>query len=874
MKKNLVIIISLSIISTVSVLLGIFFWPNNQEHTKITNFIPSDALFILESKHMHQLIDKNGKNNTYVNFIFKNETGKELIQFDSIFQYLPAYKDNTITTSFSIHDLEGSFAGLFYLTFKNKKQLTENKKLLYNVLNGELKEKHIYENEKIEFLILRQNNVKLYLWNFGNTLIASTKQGLLNRSIHQFHAKKAIDSNQEFTTLRQTSGSNVEANIYINFNSKSSLYKLNSTNTLLTLFANLQGNASWGALDFIAKDSTLIFNGFSSYVKNNSQYMSVLSNQKSTKSSIDSLLPSDTYKAIHLNLNLPDSFKMDYNRYLHRNGLLIRQKQSYMHIDSVYRFNISQQIYNQFDKSLVVFQKLSPDKSNVENFMLLQLKSPQEIINQLEAGHFPSNIIHPADSVEVKTYTIPANDLSGIFFGSLFSSPTLINFTVWNNLLIGSESYRNTENYIKHIISKETLIQDNLWNEQAQHITNEYVLKLFIKNHLFALKTKQISDKKNSTYTCLQFAPDNKMLYTSLFFQCKPYKKAIIQNSIYSAPIILTKSWFKDHYVAFTDTSMLFFTPDGSLKWSYRTNEKTDDQITELDAFSNGKYQLLFASKNYIYLVDKNGKTIPPFPIRLNNSLSGQVSWIKFNGSPDGRIFAPTEKGIEVYSTKGLQIAGWKTPATNYPILDVVNCYNINGQDIVYFHNGHEWFFTTRQGELKAQWPRNLNLPAHPSIYVNSSNKKNPCFITTTSEGEFVVFNLNNKYTLHKNNNISSNHYFIPYKLNNIITYMIADNDKLIQFNSNFEKKHEQKLIGKIVEYPKIHNTSNNEIFISLLLEKLTICQFSVKTNTIKNINLDNPKMKYYPINSNEGQIVWVNSRKTIEKKSIKKEDL
>jgi len=874
MKRNILLIISISITLIVSILLGVFFWPSKQNTANLINFIPSDALCIVESKQMHKLIQTNSANQSIAHFLFTNKIGAELNQLDSIFQYLPEYLQNTTESAFSVHELSGDFPLLFYLNFGKNNHLSQNKKILFQLLANHSKTKVKFENEEVDVISLQTNNLHLHIWTSGNILIASFNAGILNHAIHQFHLNKGINSDKNFAELQKTSGQNVDANVFINLNPTSPFFSANSKNLVLTLLSEVENEASWCALDYSTKDSTLIFNGFSSYLSNNIQYLSCLSKQNATAINIDSLLPNDTYRGSILNLSSINCFNANYKRYLQCNSLQERNNREISILDSNFRCDMYKSIYQQIKGIAVLIKKETNVSFVYENISLIQLKDPNILINKLESGRFPSTTIHPAANFELKTYTIPASDITGTLFGSMFSSNTLINFTVWNNWLIGSESNNSTEKYIKQILTKQTLEQDDKWNDQKQNLSGEYVIKTFIRPN----KKNQTKQVKLFNYYCLQFAPQANLLYTSLFFHCKELAKPTEKKNVitasklpsYSAPQHLNTGWFSDHYIAYTDTSIALFLPNGNLKWSCTVPEMPVGEVLEVDAFHNGKYQLLYTSDHYINLIDKNGKSISPFPLHINNKITGQVSWLKYPDNSDGRIFVPTETGVESYTNQCVKVVGLTPPSTKFAILDKVNYAVVNGKDILYFHNGHEWFFTNRQGKSLAQWPENVALPNHPSLFLSGDDKRRPCFIGTTKEGDFVSFQFGSKPIILKNKGISANHYFAQYSNNANNFYLITDKSKLLIYTSKLKKQIEFNLLANVIEFPQFYHFPINKDFIAFRLEKQAICLFNIHTNSIKNVNLDTFNSIFYPLSPNEGQILWVNKLSVIEKKSIK----
>jgi hypothetical protein len=94
----------------------------------------------------------------------------------------------------------------------------------------------------------------------------------------------------------------------------------------------------------------------------------------------------------------------------------------------------------------------------------------------------------------------------------------------------------------------------------------------------------------------------------------------------------------------------------GTILWKKKLNEKISSKIFTVDIFKNNKYQLLFSSENYLHLIDRNGKYVQGYPVKLPNASTSELSVIDYDNDKNYRLFiACKNKMIYNYSIYGVK---------------------------------------------------------------------------------------------------------------------------------------------------------------------------------------------------------------------------
>lgn len=113
----------------------------------------------------------------------------------------------------------------------------------------------------------------------------------------------------------------------------------------------------------------------------------------------------------------------------------------------------------------------------------------------------------------------------------------------------------------------------------------------------------------------------------------------------------------------------------GSVIWKKRLEEKMISPVTLVDVFHNGKFQMLFNTKNYLYLLDRNGHELKNYPVKLPAPATSELSLIEYSGSDKKnsnekqRIFIScADNTIYNYNLNGQQQEGFSPVKTEHEV--------------------------------------------------------------------------------------------------------------------------------------------------------------------------------------------------------------
>ncbi|MFL2585260.1 MAG: hypothetical protein ACJ0QO_01190 [Parvicellaceae bacterium] len=165
--------------------------------------------------------------------------------------------------------------------------------------------------------------------------------------------------------------------------------------------------------------------------------------------------------------------------------------------------------------------------------------------------------------------------------------------------------------------------------------------------------------------------------------------------------------------IAVLDTSNKFYLigANGKVKWSKNLYNPIVGGISQIDAYKNGKYQMVFNTENEIHILDILGHELERFPIKLANKAINPVAILDYDKNSDFRFVIATENQIlNNFTIEGKKVKGWSNPKLNSDISSPVTHFAINGKDYIFAltNNGNINLFN-RKGEVRHKVNHTIN---------------------------------------------------------------------------------------------------------------------------------------------------------------------
>lgn len=120
----------------------------------------------------------------------------------------------------------------------------------------------------------------------------------------------------------------------------------------------------------------------------------------------------------------------------------------------------------------------------------------------------------------------------------------------------------------------------------------------------------------------------------------------------------------------------------GSVLWKHALDGPILGEVRQVDKFRNGKLQLLFNTAQRIHLIDRNGKDLAGFPVKLPEVASAPLNVFDYEGTKEYRVLLPTVNAkLLNYDLNGRTVQGWVPPSTPAPCEVPVQHLRIRAKD-------------------------------------------------------------------------------------------------------------------------------------------------------------------------------------------------
>jgi len=141
-----------------------------------------------------------------------------------------------------------------------------------------------------------------------------------------------------------------------------------------------------------------------------------------------------------------------------------------------------------------------------------------------------------------------------------------------------------------------------------------------------------------------------------------------LEAPLRTTPSIVTNHYTKEKEVLVQDQSNTVYlvSSSGNILWKTKVDGPITSSIEQIDMFKNGKLQLVFGTGSSIYCLDRNGRSVEGFPIRLKSPASSDLRVFDYDRDRNYRLLVACTDGV-IYNygidAKGLK--GWQFKKSN-----------------------------------------------------------------------------------------------------------------------------------------------------------------------------------------------------------------
>ena len=266
-----------------------------------------------------------------------------------------------------------------------------------------------------------------------------------------------------------------------------------------------------------------------------------------------------------------------------------------------------------------------------------------------------------------------------------------------------------------------------------------------------------------------QFAPSNGMIYNSLSVRFKDEAReeskteweTLLDTTASIKPFFFTNhiTGAKEIFIQDMKNNVYLINSAGRVLWKVSLNERINGTIYMIDFFRNGKYQLLFAGKNNLHLLDRNGNYVERYPVRLRSPAANSLALFDYDLNKDYRLLiAGEDKLIYSYDKNGSIVKGWKPFKTAGVVKSEISYFRVSGKDYLVASDESSLYFLDRRGNIRLNLKEPVTRSTASALRLIPGSE--PSIVCSSPDGtiQYIYFNGSvNKFNLKK---FSGNHSF------------------------------------------------------------------------------------------------------------------
>ena len=124
-----------------------------------------------------------------------------------------------------------------------------------------------------------------------------------------------------------------------------------------------------------------------------------------------------------------------------------------------------------------------------------------------------------------------------------------------------------------------------------------------------------------------------------------------IQGKILKDPHFVTNHITKDREIAVQDEkyNLYLISNQGKVLWKKKLAGKILGQIKQVDLYKNGRLQLIFVTENRLYVLDRNGKEVKPYPKIFKDKITRPLAIYDYDNNKNYRFLITQGKELLMY---------------------------------------------------------------------------------------------------------------------------------------------------------------------------------------------------------------------------------
>lgn len=606
-------------------------------------------------------------------------------------------------------------------------------------------------------------------------LLLSPSQKLLAKALAELETQQGVWADASFQEALETAGTTQTGNLYVHWPSLPQLITpLMHEETAQALEQRAFSFAGWSSLDIDLKSNEVVLSGFQTYADSLNHFISLWEDQKPQDHHLVRVLPENCAAFVHGGTS---NFTTWYERYLewleNRNELLAYDKQVAQLEDSI---GVScTTTFLDWVEHEIAWGYLEPrtQQGSYEPFAVLKaanIELAQERIGLLatkQMARLEQDTVSQFQGYPIYYLGLPS--LFPTLFSEAFEKHEARYCTFLDRYVIFTATEDAAKTFINHYVAERTLDKNPGFQILTENIAEESNLFVYANvaraaNWLIDhIAPEQGADahvdlfRQFQAFTIQWSYEREGLFYQHVYGLHNPiYKEKAntlwelaLEAPLRSKPVLVRNHYTDAREVVVQDKlhNLYLISNSGKVLWKRKLDGPILGEVHQIDAYRNGKLQLLFNTRTQLYLIDRKGRNTGSFPVKPESAIAQPLTLLDYTDSRNYRILVPLENGqVRNFENLGEPVNGWRFKALANPLAHPVVYGVVRGKDYLLmidregFVSGYD-----RRGLQRLRTSQN-RFRASESVTIRSNHSLESSYlIGTDSTGAILRFFLDDR---------------------------------------------------------------------------------------------------------------------------------
>ncbi|WP_027137635.1 RNA polymerase beta'' subunit family protein [Gaetbulibacter saemankumensis] len=680
----------------------------------LVDYIPENTSVIIKSSNIEDL-KSSIKNSDFIKTFSKTNAYKNL---DSSLQNIKLLKPS----------------GDLLICFKEQKKqlqyaiITKYHKDLFVSDSTTKYESEVFKFNKHNITKTAINNVKLYHTVIDSVFFASSSKELVE---HVFTASMA---SPELIKIYNTTDNDKTLSILLK-NENPFIKTILQNDTL-----GLKSLTNYLALDTEISQNSIYFNGITKANDSTSSLINIFKNTIPQENEMQQITPSNSDGFLSFTFNNYKTLQTNLNAFNHTDSLNLNSElfNNIFEVGVIYEDNNRAVVLNSIDL-------IGTDDALISEKMLIETFRETDIFSFSKPKTFKKH------------------------FSPLITFGNANSYCILDNYFVFSNSISMLKNIITNYQNKTTLQTKTYFQSINEQLSAASSLLFVAKpNMLNQIIQNNFSESLNLEFnnyntSAVQFIYDKHFAHVNGIIEkgkARTVRNGIteelnikLDSDIINNPQFVVNHITKEKEIVVQDikNNLYIISNKGKVLWKKQLSGPILGRIEQIDMYKNGRLQLAFATPKHVYVLDRNGRDVKPFPMSFNDEITQPLAVFDYDKKKNYRLLVTQGTHVLMYDRNAKPVKGFKFKSAKTPIITTPQHFRIGSKDYICLKTKEHLYILNRTGHTRVK-PKSSHSYSNQPVYLYNNS-----FTTTTADGKITSIDTKGNIA-NQNLNLSANH--------------------------------------------------------------------------------------------------------------------